>query len=107
MIGVGLGVCSVKEMEASEEIAQLERCRGSVWVWVFYFTSIRRQTICALVAGVQPCALPISIGPGNVDAHGHCRGRSVFGPAATGDSGGPGGGEIGRASCRVRVCQYV
>src|SRR3546814_2234378 len=27
---------------------------------VFVFPSKRRQTICALVPGVQPCALPIS-----------------------------------------------
>src|SRR3546814_4591792 len=30
-----------------------------VWV-VFFFSSRRRHTICALVTGVQTCALPIS-----------------------------------------------
>src|SRR3546814_3150720 len=29
-----------------------------------FFSSIRRHTSCALVAGVQTCALPISPGPG-------------------------------------------
>src|SRR3546814_7533775 len=29
-------------------------------IWSFLFTSRRRHTSCALVAGVQTCALPIS-----------------------------------------------
>src|SRR3546814_12984888 len=29
------------------------------FVWVFFFTSRRRHTRCALVTGVQTCALPI------------------------------------------------
>src|SRR3546814_9171546 len=29
-------------------------------VWVFFFSSRRRDTSCALVTGVQTCALPIS-----------------------------------------------
>src|SRR3546814_5760587 len=74
----------------------------------FFFSSRRRHTRCALVTGVQTCALPISL---------YCRGtgadavglglpatdvcawalrRSCAWPA-----------EIGRASCRERVCQYV
>src|SRR3546814_13308692 len=32
-------------------------------VWFFFFSSRRRQTRCALVTGVQTCALPISIRP--------------------------------------------
>src|SRR3546814_19782269 len=28
--------------------------------WLFFFSSRRRHTICALVTGVQTCALPIS-----------------------------------------------
>src|SRR3546814_1115390 len=35
-------------------------CRG--WVFVFLFASRSRQTSCALVTGVQTCALPISLG---------------------------------------------
>src|SRR3546814_3441770 len=30
-------------------------------VYIFFFSSRRRHTICALVTGVQTCALPISI----------------------------------------------
>src|SRR3546814_7720549 len=30
-------------------------------VWLFFFSSRRRHTRCALVTGVQTCALPISI----------------------------------------------
>src|SRR3546814_12486931 len=31
-------------------------------MWVFFFSSRRRHTRCALVTGVQTCALPISTG---------------------------------------------
>src|SRR3546814_7202702 len=31
---------------------------------LFFFSSRRRHTRCALVTGVQTCALPISFGPG-------------------------------------------
>src|SRR3546814_5432106 len=31
-----------------------------VLVWLFFFSSRRRHTRCALVTGVQTCALPIS-----------------------------------------------
>src|SRR3546814_1119160 len=34
-------------------------------VWLFFLSSRRRHTRCALVTGVQTCALPISVpGPG-------------------------------------------
>src|SRR3546814_12661797 len=33
----------------------------------FFFSSRRRHTICALVTGVQTCALPIYITPENLD----------------------------------------
>src|SRR3546814_2152468 len=85
---------------------------------VFFFSSRRRHTRCALVTGVQTCALPISP-------------KLIPGFAARGDapwmSFGVMGGDmqpqgqaqivinrvdyglekIGRASCRERVCQYV
>src|SRR3546814_7907954 len=32
---------------------------------IFFFSSRRRHTRCALVTGVQTCALPISLRPGN------------------------------------------
>src|SRR3546814_4906033 len=31
-----------------------------MWLFVFFFSSRRRHTRCALVTGVQTCALPIS-----------------------------------------------
>src|SRR3546814_6169116 len=31
-----------------------------VWFFIFFFSSIRLHTRCALVTGVQTCALPIS-----------------------------------------------
>src|SRR3546814_3037554 len=31
-----------------------------LWLFVFFFSSRRRHTRCALVTGVQTCALPIS-----------------------------------------------
>src|SRR3546814_1595156 len=30
-----------------------------LWLWEFFFSSRRRHTRCALVTGVQTCALPI------------------------------------------------
>src|SRR3546814_7568202 len=83
-------------------------------VLVFFFSSRRRHTRCALVTGVQTCALPISI-----------HGRDVFVPLSQliGGEDYAGKGwqmlmeclsigraitlQIGRASCRARVCQYV
>src|SRR3546814_6860301 len=90
----------------------------------FFFSSRRRHTRCALVTGVQTCALPISSGPWRPS-------RSSTSPAA---SSGRTHVEtirkdreaivvteipyqvnkarmierkIGRASCRERVCKYV
>src|SRR3546814_17594422 len=34
---------------------------------LFFFSSRRRHTRCALVTGVQTCALPISLGPHRID----------------------------------------
>src|SRR3546814_2884249 len=77
----------------------------------FFFSSRRRHTRCALVTGVQTCALPIS--------------WLLTDDYAVGDVGTAGGlifyrnphvardgwryleAKIGRASCRERVCQYV
>src|SRR3546814_2700964 len=39
-------------------------CRDSTYcVFVFFFSSRRRHTRCALVTGVQTCALPICLVP--------------------------------------------
>src|SRR3546814_15775156 len=95
-----------------------------MYVYVFFFSSRRRHTRCALVTGVQTCALPIfdlrqhdalvGIVGGDLFEHGgellarpapfdpeiderHDRAASVAGTET----------QIGRASCRERVCQYV
>src|SRR3546814_8881914 len=95
---------------------------------LFFFSSRRRHTRCALVTGVQTSALPISRSlQGDVAAQltrvaaTPARGQAdrfkladqaldmydrllkkwrALGPEAHDD-------EIGRASCRERVCQYV
>src|SRR3546814_1350592 len=49
---------------------------------VFYFSSRRRHTRCALVTGVQTCALPISTTfgtPAKLDLSDVCIGSSLFG----------------------------
>src|SRR3546814_10073991 len=95
---------------------------------LFFFSSRRRHTRCALVTGVQTCALPISLvmpnqemGQGIYTAHSQLLaeeldvslGRVTLEAAPPDDElyGGPrkrqGTGEIGRASCRERVCEYV
>src|SRR3546814_9650935 len=74
----------------------------------FFFSSRRRHTRCALVTGVQTCALPISWP------------RRKFSKKLPGFSfaipcsallcvaiSSPPVKQIGRASCRERVCQYV
>src|SRR3546814_3989724 len=88
---------------------------------LFFFASRRRHTRCALVTGVQTCALPISV---RAIPRGGLRLAGDRGPApaprrahavAVPDSDGPRVGnasrgpldQIGRASCRERVCQYV
>src|SRR3546814_7537530 len=103
-----------------------------MWLmFLFFFSSRRRHTICALVTGVQTCALPILANAGiqarRMDAAGvHDWLLRWFNPRPT--LLGPGvedrerfyalarypdeteEGEIeqiGRASCRERVCQYV
>src|SRR3546814_4505605 len=90
---------------------------------VFFFSSRRRHTRCALVTGVQTCALPIWDRAGAAAALGWAaafhdlrstrmgaydavieipRGSRVKYEVDHGT-----GREIGRASCRERVCQYV
>src|SRR3546814_7632460 len=86
----------------------------------FVFSSRRRHTRCALVTGVQTCALPIMAGEWarrgkrvvlvDADPQGSAldwsqqRAREglarLFGVVGLAR-------EIGRASCRERVCQYV
>src|SRR3546814_3673297 len=83
-----------------------------VWFFVlffFFFSSRRRHTRCALVTGVQTCALPIST-PSCWTAPRHSAGGCSLPAAAAIERcrrGYPSWREIGRASCRERVCQYV
>src|SRR3546814_16022975 len=79
-----------------------------------FFSSRRRYTSCALVTGVQTCALPISgfseIATRDLDStpldpkgptHRVTSNISLHGRLSEE------GKKIGRASCRERVCQYV
>src|SRR3546814_1053075 len=94
----------------------------------FLFSSRRRHTRCALVTGVQTCALPICDVGNLLNGDSkviHCFGWVFSMEVATRDdrfvlmkhhgiirsavdfSGNDPSNEIGRASCRERVCQYV
>src|SRR3546814_9824148 len=85
---------------------------------LLFFSSRRRHTRCALVTGVQTCALPIYLlvgGRGNDTLNGgNGNDRMDGGPGADQINGGAGTdsvfynvNQIGRASCRERVCQNV
>src|SRR3546814_4284059 len=101
-------------------------------MYVFFFSSRRRHTRCALVTGVQTCALPIfaipipasanlSISKLWVDFKEGDQERSdlvirndsqdryyvAVTVAEIVDAGTELENKIGRASCRERVCQYV
>src|SRR3546814_4670343 len=93
----------------------LSVCFFLTCVCLFFFSSRRRHTRCALVTGVQTCALPISLAAGGAAAVlgvsdkigapfiGTAKGQTTTWKIQTSWPGG----EIGRASCRERVCQYV
>src|SRR3546814_3975318 len=102
---------------------------------MFFFSSRRRHTRCALVTGVQTCALPIlglslwaareeiaspsttavRIPDGVKDSDILAASRDALGVVFSTGHGATAGkllrighmGQIGRASCRERVCQYV
>src|SRR3546814_3971711 len=92
--------------------------------YFFFLSSRRRHTRCALVTGVQTCALPISLlgefgtrlslswANQLTDSNNDGRTRSdgatftLIQPLLRG-AGVEVTTEIGRASCRERVCQYV
>src|SRR3546814_2836779 len=94
---------------------------------IFFVSSRRRHTRCALVTGVQTCALPISsysykIGSGTAEQDQitiSLEGVSIITlglvntditSAVNADAASEAISnaiEIGRASCRERVCQYV
>src|SRR3546814_6653522 len=97
-------------------------------MWIFelslFFSSRRRHTRCALVTGVQTCALPI-FDLGRIDAQ--SAKRVIFQKVREADrerqyeefkdraseiitgvvKSVEFGHKTGRASCRARVCQYV
>src|SRR3546814_9184265 len=90
-------------------------------IYGFFFSSRRRHTRCALVTGVQTCALPISglatVLQAQATIRGldelllelgktvHCRElRELLNNIVRRMEQNP---EIGRASCRERVGQYV
>src|SRR3546814_1215342 len=95
--------------------------------FIFFFSSRRRHTRCALVTGVQTCALPISQIVDTMEKEGERRYLHHYNaPGWTVGEvkrlGSPGRREIGhgylaeraltavqigRSSCRERVCQYV
>src|SRR3546814_12345454 len=85
---------------------------------MFFFSSRRRHTICALVTGVQTCALPISTWTRPTPATRSGSDLFEIRPAQDHELAAVGDltvaayadftlGQIGRASCRERVCQYV
>src|SRR3546814_3738988 len=107
-------------------------CDGSHSGWCcFFFSSRRRHTRCALVTGVQTCALPIydAMKVAAAEALAKLARSEVPDEVAASYSGRqlrfgpdyvipvpfdprlivevPVAVEIGRASCRERVCQYV
>src|SRR3546814_8625597 len=77
----------------------------------FFFSSRRRHTRCALVTGVQTCALPISSDPtksrGGLRPDAALRRIGRDARSHHRDPTPPLRHQIGRASCRERVCQYV
>src|SRR3546814_12602082 len=72
----------------------------------FFFSSRRRHTRCALVTGVQTCALPIWLVCCCV-CHDCILGSVVSARISLPSRNPQGTKEIGRASCRERVVQYV
>src|SRR3546814_3593249 len=96
-------------------------CLVDFFMLFFFFSSRRRHTSCALVTGVQTCALPISASSSRalvilaffgmamveLSLGRRCGMRGSGLQIGGGNVGQPQYEEIGRASCRERVCQYV
>src|SRR3546814_8407499 len=87
----------------------MDRDLGVVFMFAFFFffSSRRRHTRCALVTGVQTCALPISQGGVAVASGAWKASTSTSARSSTSKRVCGASMEIGRASCRERVCQYV
>src|SRR3546814_9166610 len=92
----------------------VELISSLLWFFFFFFfSSRRRHTRCALVTGVQTCALPICL-EDDIEIVAERFGEGVAEAPTVGRSEiaraqveGLARIEIGRASCRERVCQYV
>src|SRR3546814_5585679 len=83
-----------------------------IFIFIFFFSSRRRHTRCALVTGVQTCALPIfpREQPIRVNIEmieGMSRRIRRMQHIIDAMKVEVEEQEIGRASCRERVCQYV
>src|SRR3546814_6379899 len=80
-----------------------------VFDFFFFFSSRRRHTRCALVTGVQTCALPIWVIIATCDGDNDPLGALHTDAIKQRVCNGPFSAfkQIGRASCRERVCQYV
>src|SRR3546814_9432840 len=74
---------------------------------LFFFSSRRRHTRCALVTGVQTCALPISAFGLLFTPTFYVVCRALGDRFSRKGKGQAPAAQIGRASCRERVCQYV
>src|SRR3546814_14149463 len=82
---------------------------------VFFFSSRRRHTRCALVTGVQTCALPIlslqvsgaATSPALVLASTPPRRRELLARIGVTPTRIAATDKLGRASCRERLCLYV
>src|SRR3546814_4926125 len=108
-------------LESLDTRIQIDTCEYNDLMYLYnafyFFSSRRRHTRCALVTGVQTCALPILEVVHDVHRQGVSEGDQGLGDRDQShhaeDRHGeverhpPGHPEIGRASCRERVCQYV
>src|SRR3546814_2348369 len=75
---------------------------------VCFFSSRRRHTRCALVTGVQTCALPIfPVGTLAIGRAGAVNAALLAAAVLALHDHALADAQIGRASCRERVCQYV
>src|SRR3546814_3935529 len=96
-------------------VSQFSSCVLRLFLWLsfsFFFSSRRRHTRCALVTGVQTCALPICVevrprASGYMTRSHFTDGQYVKAGQLLFTIDARPAQEIGRASCRESVCQYV
>src|SRR3546814_4628415 len=100
--------CSIISDERSFCLVMM--ARDNILMCCFFFSSRRRHTRCALVTGVQTCAPPISSFSMAVKRQENetiVFSWVVWPSKEARNAGMKKSMEIGRASCRDRVCQYV